>query len=90
MHSALWERCLRGQAGRGLGSAFAGCPPKQSKREAENRACLSGSVQRKQKLPLSPPVQDVLAGRKTAGTITGEMRIKGFPWEQRTFARVTG
>jgi hypothetical protein len=33
---------------------------------------------------------DVLAGRKTGGTITGEMRIKGFPWEQRTFARVTG
>ena len=33
---------------------------------------------------------DVLAGRKTGGTISGEMHIKGFPKEQRTFARVTG
>ncbi|GAB4820274.1 hypothetical protein N2152v2_007320 [Parachlorella kessleri] len=35
-------------------------------------------------------LMDVLAGRKTGGTISGEMYIKGFPKEQRTFARVTG
>ena len=35
-------------------------------------------------------LMDVLAGRKTGGTISGEMHIKGFPKEQRTFARVTG
>jgi hypothetical protein len=33
---------------------------------------------------------DVLAGRKTGGTISGEVRVNGFPKNQRTFARVAG
>ncbi|EFN59720.1 hypothetical protein CHLNCDRAFT_133292 [Chlorella variabilis] len=33
---------------------------------------------------------DVLAGRKTGGTISGEVRVNGFPKSQRTFARVAG
>ena len=33
---------------------------------------------------------DVLAGRKTGGTITGDIRVGGFPKEQHTFARVMG
>ena len=33
---------------------------------------------------------DVLAGRKTSGTITGEMKIGGYPKVQETFARISG
>ena len=33
---------------------------------------------------------DVLAGRKTSGTIEGEIRIGGYPKVQDTFARVSG
>lgn len=33
---------------------------------------------------------DVLAGRKTSGTIEGEIRIGGYPKVQETFARVSG
>ena len=32
----------------------------------------------------------MLAGRKTGGTISGEVRVNGFPKSQRTFARVAG
>ncbi|KAD3067411.1 hypothetical protein E3N88_35291 [Mikania micrantha] len=33
---------------------------------------------------------DVLAGRKTNGTIEGEIRIRGYPKVQDTFARISG
>ncbi|KAL2477803.1 ABC transporter G family member 37 [Forsythia ovata] len=33
---------------------------------------------------------DVLAGRKTSGTVKGEIRIGGYPKVQRTFARISG
>ena len=33
---------------------------------------------------------DVLAGRKTGGTITGNVLLNGFPKESKTFARVMG
>lgn len=33
---------------------------------------------------------DVLAGRKTSGTIEGDIRIGGYPKVQETFARVSG
>jgi ABC-type multidrug transport system fused ATPase/permease subunit len=35
-------------------------------------------------------LMDVLAGRKTGGTITGDIRVNGFPQDQATFARVAG
>ncbi|XP_051131702.1 ABC transporter G family member 31 [Andrographis paniculata] len=35
-------------------------------------------------------LMDVLAGRKTSGYIKGDIRISGYPKEQRTFARVSG
>ena len=33
---------------------------------------------------------DVLAGRKTSGTINGEIKIGGYPKVQETFARISG
>ena len=33
---------------------------------------------------------DVLAGRKTSGTIEGEIKIGGYPKVQDTFARISG
>jgi len=33
---------------------------------------------------------DVLAGRKTGGTIEGDIRIGGYPKVQETFARISG
>ena len=41
-------------------------------------------------LPSSHPSQDVLAGRKTGGVASGDVRVNGFPKNQRTFARVMG
>ena len=41
----------------------------------------------------APPrhsLQDVLAGRKTGGKITGDVYINGFPQQLATFNRVTG
>ncbi|OVA08561.1 ABC transporter-like [Macleaya cordata] len=35
-------------------------------------------------------LMDVLAGRKTAGYIEGDIRISGFPRNQETFARISG
>ncbi|KAK7289806.1 hypothetical protein RIF29_03766 [Crotalaria pallida] len=35
-------------------------------------------------------LMDVLAGRKTGGYIEGDIRISGYPKEQRTFARIAG
>ncbi|KAJ4725593.1 Pleiotropic drug resistance ABC transporter [Melia azedarach] len=35
-------------------------------------------------------LMDVLAGRKTGGYIEGDIKISGFPKEQRTFARISG
>ncbi|KAH7838131.1 hypothetical protein Vadar_022406 [Vaccinium darrowii] len=35
-------------------------------------------------------MMDVLAGRKTGGYIEGDIKISGYPKEQRTFARVSG
>uniref|UniRef100_A0A1J3CWN6 ABC transporter G family member 32 n=1 Tax=Noccaea caerulescens TaxID=107243 RepID=A0A1J3CWN6_NOCCA len=35
-------------------------------------------------------LMDVLAGRKTGGTIEGEVYISGFPKRQETFARISG
>ena len=35
-------------------------------------------------------LMDVLAGRKTSGKITGDIRVAGFPKKQETFARVMG
>lgn len=50
-----------------------------------------------QQLNLPPPLpsaqttlMDVLAGRKTIGTITGDIRVNGFPKEQSTFAAIAG
>ena len=39
---------------------------------------------------LPPVLQDVLAGRKTGGTITGDIRLGGHPKEDRVLARVMG
>ena len=33
---------------------------------------------------------DVLSGRKTGGTIEGEIRVGGYPKVQETYARVSG
>ena len=33
---------------------------------------------------------DVLAGRKTGGSIEGDIKISGFPKKQETFARISG
>lgn len=33
---------------------------------------------------------DVLSGRKTTGTVEGEMKIGGYPKVQSTFARISG
>ncbi|KAL9463298.1 hypothetical protein AB3S75_001161 [Citrus x aurantiifolia] len=35
-------------------------------------------------------LMDVLAGRKTGGYITGDIRISGYPKKQETFARISG
>ena len=35
-------------------------------------------------------LMDVLSGRKTTGTIEGEIRIGGYPKVQKTYARVSG
>ncbi|XP_051142940.1 ABC transporter G family member 31-like [Andrographis paniculata] len=35
-------------------------------------------------------LMDVLAGRKTSGYIEGDIKISGYPKEQKTFARVSG
>ena len=35
-------------------------------------------------------LMDVLAGRKTGGYITGDIRIAGYPKVQETFARISG
>ena len=35
-------------------------------------------------------LMDVLSGRKTGGTIQGEIRIGGYPKIQDTFARISG
>ncbi|WCJ29208.1 ABC transporter G family member 31 [Euphorbia peplus] len=35
-------------------------------------------------------LMDVLAGRKTGGYIEGEIKISGYPKEQKTFARISG
>lgn len=35
-------------------------------------------------------LMDVLAGRKTAGRVTGDVRVNGHPKEQRTFTRISG
>ncbi|CAL5378382.1 unnamed protein product [Camellia sinensis] len=35
-------------------------------------------------------LMDVLARRKTSGTIEGDIRIGGFPKVQETFARISG
>ena len=35
-------------------------------------------------------LMDVLAGRKTIGTISGDIRVNGFPKEQSTFASMSG
>ncbi|CAM6029266.1 unnamed protein product [Sphagnum balticum] len=35
-------------------------------------------------------LMDVLAGRKTGGYIEGDVRISGFPKNQKTFARISG
>ena len=35
-------------------------------------------------------LMDVLAGRKTGGYIEGDIRISGYPKNQRTFARISG
>ncbi|PON60435.1 AAA+ ATPase domain containing protein [Trema orientale] len=35
-------------------------------------------------------LMDVLAGRKTGGHIEGDIKISGYPKEQRTFARISG
>jgi len=43
-------------------------------------------------LPHAAPqtLMDVIAGRKTAGRMTGSITVNGHPKEQRTFARITG
>ena len=35
-------------------------------------------------------LMDVLSGRKTGGTIEGDIRIGGYPKVQKTFARISG
>ena len=35
-------------------------------------------------------LMDVLAGRKTGGYIEGDIKISGYPKEQRIFARISG
>lgn len=35
-------------------------------------------------------LMDVLAGRKTGGTIEGEIKVGGYPKVQHTFARISG
>ncbi|KAK9830255.1 hypothetical protein WJX72_010612 [[Myrmecia] bisecta] len=35
-------------------------------------------------------LMDVLAGRKTEGHITGDIRVGGYPKDQKTFARISG
>ncbi|GMH32356.1 hypothetical protein BSKO_00190 [Bryopsis sp. KO-2023] len=35
-------------------------------------------------------LMDVIAGRKTQGTITGEMYVNGYPKDQKTWSRVVG
>jgi ABC-type multidrug transport system ATPase subunit len=35
-------------------------------------------------------LMDVLAGRKTSGTIEGDMRLSGYPKKQDTFSRISG
>jgi ABC-type multidrug transport system ATPase subunit len=35
-------------------------------------------------------LMDVLAGRKTGGVVTGDIRINGYPKKQATFSRVSG
>lgn len=35
-------------------------------------------------------LMDVLSGRKTGGTIEGDIRISGYPKQQKTFARISG
>lgn len=35
-------------------------------------------------------LMDVLSGRKTGGTIKGDIRIGGYPKVQETFARISG
>lgn len=35
-------------------------------------------------------LMDVLAGRKTGGYIEGDIKISGYPKEQRSFARISG
>ena len=35
-------------------------------------------------------LMDVLAGRKTGGYITGNIKISGYPKKQETFARISG
>lgn len=35
-------------------------------------------------------LMDVLAGRKTGGTIEGNIHISGYPKKQETFARISG
>lgn len=35
-------------------------------------------------------LMDVLSGRKTGGTIEGDIRIGGYPKDQKTFARISG
>jgi ABC-type multidrug transport system ATPase subunit len=35
-------------------------------------------------------LMDVLAGRKTGGYIEGDIRISGYPKNQKTFARISG
>jgi len=35
-------------------------------------------------------LMDVLSGRKTSGIIEGEIKIGGYPKDQKTFARISG
>lgn len=35
-------------------------------------------------------LMDVLAGRKTSGTIEGDIKLSGYPKKQETFARISG
>lgn len=35
-------------------------------------------------------LMDVLAGRKTSGTIEGDIKLSGYPKKHETFARVSG
>ena len=37
----------------------------------------------------APPVT-LLDGARAAGRITGDIRVNGFPWERRSFARISG